>query len=282
MNEIRLLALDVDGTLAWRADEILPETRRALHALHDTGVEVVIATGRRYRTTRRAIEALGLDVAAVSLGGALVKERDGATLARQSFSSDALGRVVGRLKSHGLSPIGQRDGHAEGGADFVIDGGLPWNGWTSRYMEANQRFAEWSRDLAEAAREDVLVVGAFADRAPLAAVEAALHEAHPGAFQSVITPLPKDASSGGGHYLEVALSRVDKWSGLAPLVAERGLDASVVCTVGDQVNDLAMLRAAGVGVAMGNAPPEVQEAADWVTRPADENGIVDVVERILG
>ncbi len=67
-NKIRLLALDVDGTLAARTDEITPRTRAALHRAWEAGIEIVIATGRRYRSTRRVITALGLPVRAVVLG----------------------------------------------------------------------------------------------------------------------------------------------------------------------------------------------------------------------
>ena len=71
---IRLMAVDVDGTLAHRGDEVLPATRDALHRAHREGVEVVIATGRRYRTARRVVEALGLEVAVVSLVDVLPRQ----------------------------------------------------------------------------------------------------------------------------------------------------------------------------------------------------------------
>ena len=86
---IRLLALDIDGTLAWRGDEVLPATRAALHRAEERGLHVVIATGRRYRTTCRVIDALGLDVPAVVLGGALVKSGARETVHRAAIPADA-------------------------------------------------------------------------------------------------------------------------------------------------------------------------------------------------
>ena len=77
---IKMIALDLDGTLAIDNHQVSPATREALTALHDGGVEVVIATGRRYRTTRYVIENLGFDVFAVCNGGALIKHADTETL----------------------------------------------------------------------------------------------------------------------------------------------------------------------------------------------------------
>lgn len=277
----RLLALDLDGTLAWRGDEVLPDTRAALHRAADAGVHVVVATGRRYRTTRRVIDALGLRVPAVSLGGALVKDAEARTLHRVPFASPELRAVVGLLREEGLAPVGQRDS-GEGGADFVVDGAPVWNGWTARYVEANQAHMLWSRDLLEEEREDVLVVGAFGERADLERVERRVRERLGDACTTVVTPLPARSSSGGGCYLEVAEAAACKWQGLVRLAAHLGVAPEATCAVGDERNDLSMIRGAGLGVAMGNASPEVKSAADRVTGRHDEDGLVAVVEHILG
>ena len=81
-----MIALDLDGTLALQNHEVSPLTRDALDDLHHNGVEVVIATGRRYRTTRYVIENLGFDVFAVCNGGALVKAPDQSTVYNENFS----------------------------------------------------------------------------------------------------------------------------------------------------------------------------------------------------
>ncbi len=274
---IRLLALDVDGTLAQRGDEVSPATRRALHRAHEAGVEIVIATGRRYRTTRRAMASLGLELAAVSLGGALVKERDGRTLLRRALCAPDLREAAALFREQGLTPIGQRDGHADDGPDFVIDGALPWNPWTARYAEANREHLEWCRDLAVADRDDVIEVCGFGPEAEIAALVARVEERHPGRFSCQLMPLP----SREGFFAGVRPAGICKWSGLGRLLEDRGIDAGAVCAVGDERNDLSMVMAAGWGVAMGNAHGALREVADWVTGRHDEDGLVAVVERIL-
>ncbi|NIQ97686.1 MAG: HAD-IIB family hydrolase, partial [Desulfuromonadales bacterium] len=74
-----MIALDLDGTLALENHTVSPATRSALTELSLEGIEVVIATGRRYRTTRFVIDDLGLEVYAVCLGGALGKRPDTST-----------------------------------------------------------------------------------------------------------------------------------------------------------------------------------------------------------
>ena len=64
-------------------------------------------------------------------------------------------------------------------------------------------------------------------------------------------------------------------------MGDRGLGAADVCAVGDERNDLTMIAAAGLGVAMGNAHESLRDVADWTTGPADADGLVAVVERLL-
>ena len=82
--------------------------------------------------------------------------------------------------------------------------------------------------------------------------------------------------------IEFTCPGVDKGTGLASLASKLGLDISQAIAVGDADNDLAMLRAAGLGVAMGNASEEVQSCADEVTQTNDEDGVAQMIERVLG
>lgn len=278
---IRLLALDIDGTLAWRSDEISPATRQALHEAHARGLEVVIATGRRFRTAERVVANLGLPVATVSLGGALVRDADGSRLHCRTLSPDQFADVAALYREAGQTAVGQRDGHHDGGPDFVIDGALPWNGPTSRYAEHNREHCDWRRDLASERRDDVIELCGFGPAEELQAVARRVHECHPGRFEVLILELPPGSSTAGGSFLEVRPAGTCKWTGLEVLLARRGLGAGEVCAVGDERNDLSMVTRAAWGVAMANGHPELLAVADWVTGRHDEDGLVAVVERLL-
>jgi Cof subfamily protein (haloacid dehalogenase superfamily) len=279
VNGIRLLALDVDGTLVRRGDEIGPRTRKALARAHEAGLRVALATGRRWRRARSVARALELPVPVVCLGGALVKEEAGRTVDRQPFAASLLAAVVAAVHQAGASAVAHLEG-GDDGPDFVVEHRRAWNPWMSRYVTRNQAWTAWSRDLAADARDDVLVVGAFGPRAELEGAAAALREALAGRVAVTLTPLPPD---GGpvGFYLEVQPAHVSKWHGLQRLAAHLGVAEAAVCAVGDERNDLPMLRAAGLGVAMGNAPAEVRAAARLVIGRHDEDAVADLVERLL-
>jgi Cof subfamily protein (haloacid dehalogenase superfamily) len=274
---IRLMALDVDGTLAARGHEVTPATRGALGRARDAGLAIVIATGRRYRSTTRVIEALGFPVPAVCLGGSLVKDAGGETLTAHVFEPEAFQRIAGFLRERGHVVVGQLDGPLTGGSDFVIDGSVFWGRWASLYHERNAGFSQWRAHLTDEPRDDVLVIGTFGERDELFSLAQEIGLALPDRLFVNVVP----AFAEGGWYCEIVPAEISKWTGLTQLARKLGIPPDAICAVGDQRNDLPMIREAALGVAMGNAAQEVKEAADLVTGRHDEDGLVALVERIL-
>ena len=134
-NAIKMLALDLDGTLALDDHQISPATKRGLQQLHNNEeVEVVIATGRRYRSTRYVADNLDFDVSIVCNGGALVKNQQHQTLQSVTFTEDQVQHLIKLGRSVGLSLSGQRDSHALGGPDFYIDNAEVWNKQAQGYL----------------------------------------------------------------------------------------------------------------------------------------------------
>ena len=84
-----------------------------------------------------------------------------------------------------------------------------------------------------------------------------------------------------GYMCEVTAAGVTKWSAVERLAAAWGIEPSQICAVGDDVNDIPMIQAAGLGVAMGNALPEVKAAADRIAPSQDADGLVQVVQWLL-
>jgi hypothetical protein len=80
---------------------------------------------------------------------------------------------------------------------------------------------------------------------------------------------------------EVAPAGVTKWSGVSAVAAQWGIAPAEICAVGDDVNDLPMIRGAGLGIAMGNARPEVKAAADAIVGTHDGAGMQDVADLLL-
>ena len=81
---------------------------------------------------------------------------------------------------------------------------------------------------------------------------------------------------------EISPIGITKWSGIQHVAREWDIPAEEICAVGDDVNDLPMIEAAGLGIAMGNALPEVKAAADRVAPSHDEDGLAQAVDWLLG
>ncbi|HJN51414.1 MAG: HAD family hydrolase [Pseudomonadales bacterium] len=276
MHPIEILALDLDGALAVQDHEISAKTRAALTQISQQGIELVIATGRRYRTTRYVIENLGFPVHAVSNGGALIKHRDQSTLQQTCIATDELADMARLARANGHALIAQRDSHANGGADFIVDSGVQWNRPTRFYFEDNGDAAA-SRDYLDQENVDeYLVFGIFGTHEPLSTFCQLLHRMFAAQFHTVVVPF--DALN--TWYCEITQAHVTKWSGLTFLADMLKVTPHSICAVGDEINDLAMIRHAGVGVAMGNANPALQKEADWICGNHDEDGLLMVVDYI--
>ncbi len=269
---IALLAIDVDGTLVTESNQVLPETREAVHRAFDGGLAIVLATGRRYRTTQGAMGQLGLSLPVVCLGGALTKTAAGETVHSEPFAAGQVDGLLRLARRRGVPLILQRDSDGRGGPDFVVDSSVAWNEETEYYVSVGGEAARPDPAPDRTSYDDILVVGAFGGQEELAGLERDF--VAEGAFATVLVPSKRTP----GWYLETILGHVSKWTGLKRLAALSGIAESAVCAVGDAANDLAMIRGAGFGVAMGNASPDVKEAADWVTGSNDEGGLVPLLK----
>lgn len=273
---ISLLAIDVDGTLVTEDNRVLPETRAAVRRAHGEGLPLVLATGRRYRTTRQAMDQLSLNLPAVCLGGALTKSKAGHTIHSEPFTVGQVEQLLALARRRGQSLILQRDADGRGGPDFVVDADVEWNEPTRYYADVGGDSGRADSTPERSGHDDILVVGTFGDRDELRDLENDINDS--GDYATVLV----ESKRTPGWYLETILGHVDKWFGIRRFAASAGLDVSAVCTVGDAANDLPMIRGAAFGVAMGNADPVVKEAADWVTDSNENNGVASLVDRLLG
>jgi hypothetical protein len=280
-QRIRLLVLDVDGTVTTSRHEVADATCDAIGRLLAAGVRVMLATGRRYRDTLPVAGRLGLDLPLVTASGALVKHPVGhETLHRATFAAGALERVIATTIAAGYEPVLYTDSYAEG-FDFHcrrldVQAVEPGRG-LREYLDRNVGLAAVRPDLDRSPPAGVFAGFAMGDHREMVALEAALEEACPGqlSVHTLRSPRYRD------WLCEIAPVGVDKWSGVMAVARNLGVDAAEICAVGDDVNDLPMIRGAGLGVAMGNGRPEVIAAADRVVATNDAGGIVEVAETLL-
>ena len=281
-SQIRLLVLDVDGTITNSRHEIPEGTRAAVERVREAGIRVMIATGRRYRDTLPIAAALGLDAPLVTASGALVKTpRSHATIHRAEFAAGAIERVVAEIVAAGHEPVLYTDSYAEG-FDFHCRGcdlppaGEPGQG-LQEYLARNARLARLQPDLHEALPPGVFAGFAMGAKGDMLALQATLEAVCPEQLSVHVIRSPRYRD----WLCEIAPAGVTKWSGVMAVAREWGFAAAEICAVGDDVNDLPMVRAAGLGIAMGNAVAEVQGAADRVVGTSDATGIAEVAGLLL-
>jgi hydroxymethylpyrimidine pyrophosphatase-like HAD family hydrolase len=249
---IELVVTDLDGTLSDPAENIHPRAAAAFRAMVAGGVPVVVATGRRPRSTRWVLDPAGLAGPAIMLDGAVGRDlRDGRTFHRAAFTPEAARRVLGTFLAASLEPCL----FVEHPTAELLVGSRPA---THPGHLARNRAWTAEADLARVVEtEPVLtftVVGG--DAATLLEVAMAV-----GAAGSVsVTP---DLVYGGST-LQVRPGGISKWSGVVAFCRDRGLDPERVLAVGDGANDVELLAAAKVACVVDGGHSSALALADHV------------------
>jgi len=269
-----LLAIDIDGTLVNSRDELTPATREALIRAGSAGVHVVLATGRRYSRSLHLVEPLGIDVPLVTASGALVKDPiDHRTLYQAEFDGNVLREVLTITKRAGYESILCADTYTEG-FDFYIENMDVAGPELREYLTLNPDCGRLWPDMADNPPPGIFTGFAMGTKQQMLELDAELNRRLPDQLYTHVLRSPRYV----GFMCELAPAGVTKWSGILRLAQQWGIEKQKVCAVGDDVNDIPMIRAAGLGVAMGNALPPVKQSADRIAPGHDDDGLVTVVE----
>jgi hydroxymethylpyrimidine pyrophosphatase-like HAD family hydrolase len=268
----RLLALDIDGTLLRSDKTIAPRTLTALEEARRGGVRVVLITGRRHPAARRIVEQLGFDLDLVLHNGALIVE-NGAVLRCLPLSRDLALRAVAIGRACEADPVLHCGLAGEG--RLMIEGIAPSNTLLVYYLDRSH--------------PDVTSVPAFAD----ALIEDPIQVMFGGAILAMSRLHDRLAAELGPAvrihrtiypatdvlFLDVLRAGVGKAEALAFLQRRWGVDADATLAIGDNWNDHEMLEAAGLGLVMGNADPEMLRLGLGVLPTNDEDGVAVAIER---
>ncbi len=270
----RLLMLDIDGTLLDERGQITPRTRRAIQAAIDVGITVTLATARRYASAALFAADLGLKAPLVTYDGALICEYPSS----EAWHTDLLPAMLGQaavdiIAQHNLQPVVQ---YLRPDGEWMLTG--PESGdtpWVTTYFTIFSAHLE-RRPLHQLCTEaiDPLRVVAFGPTERLASIANALR---PLPCQLYLNP----QGSYNSAELSIMSPTVSKGNALSVLSSRLQLAISETAAIGDSFNDLSMLRQAGLGIAMGQAPPEVRAAARAITQPNSADGVALAIERYL-
>ena len=283
----RILALDVDGTLLDPDGTLRPRTAAAVARAARAGIRPVLCTGRRYRRARPVTELLGLDAPIVCNSGAIVKDpANHGTLWRADFDP-ALAAAVRALFHTFDQPAVVFTDRTPADADFRVPafptGRREFDDFVSRNRSARRDRPRVG--LARAGRPwrgrphgepwfHACAIGSYEE---MCAFERSAHERIDGRIQTFVLRTSRYL----GTMCELLRVDASKWIALLHLAELWGIGPHEICAVGDDANDIPMIRHAGLGVAMGHAHADVQIAADMVTGRHDEDGVAMLVDEVL-
>ena len=273
----KLLAIDLDGTLLDHKGEANDEDVTAIKKLKARGIKVTILTGRLFSGTRPSAELLGIDgPVGCADGSHVVNVKDNKTLLHRGIRGRAADRLRESLDRNDLVAfLFAEDAivHDERGAEY-----LPYvRTWSTdlRYAHRVTEHALWD------SREGMTAVVALGREASIGRTVADIQRDETEAMQVAMFPFRRE----GEHWGMVARAAGGtKATALAWMAAHYGISVSETVCVGDWLNDLPMLQAAGRSFAMGQSPAEVKQAATDVLERGIESGggIAEAIARAFG
>ena len=254
--------------------QVLSEAlRRAVAA----GLHVVLCTGRRYRTAVPIAEELGLPLPLICHSGALVKDTaTHRTLFAQAMAPEVLRLLLGALGDFGLAPMVYTDTfHTQ--TDFYLQREAPLTPYHMDYLLKNNGWYRFVESLDGGLPAPAIQVCTFGELAELQRIRPLLRERLAGRTTCHLLSSAKYL----GNFLEFQNGAASKWAALSDILAANGIPPDEVVAVGDDENDISMLRSAGLGIAMGNAAYAVKSAAHVVAPSNDEDGVARVIGKLL-
>lgn len=274
-QEIKLIAIDIDGTLLTPDLKITPRTRTAILAAQQAGIIVTLATSRRYIGAHAIATELGLELPLIVYDGALIVHHPSRTILHsQPLSVSVSARAIEIFRRYDVQPVIQPCESEQCILEEVWIGPAENDqAELATYISiSGDRLCRMTYEQLYSIQINPLRVVAFASEA---AIETLIPEI------SLLDCSWHTIASGSYACAELSIMHphCSKASGVAALATHYQIPMSQVMALGDNNNDIEMLQAVGWGVAMGQASARVQAAAKAVTTTNLEDGVARAIER---
>jgi Cof subfamily protein (haloacid dehalogenase superfamily) len=270
-GEIKLLVVDIDGTIAGRSNDIREPVKQAIFAAKSRGVKVAVATGRMYRSALRFHREIGSTLPLICYQGAWIQ--DPAT--QKMLRHLPLGKEIAlQVLEHFQEP------HLRSllSINFYINDRL----YVPEFTPATQIYAERSgieHTVIKDLRRDI--PGEPTKVLALCETPEVLDDLLI-SMRQIYTPAELYLTRSVSTFFEATHPLANKGNAVQYLAEEiLGLQAENVMAIGDNFNDVEMISYAGLGVAMGNAPDGVKAVANWVAPDVEEDGVAAAIEQFV-
>lgn len=273
---IRLIALDIDGTLLNSRFEVSPANQAAIVEATHRGAEVAIVTGRRYDFALPVARQIAAPITMIVSNGALVRTNEGLTCLRHLLAKDTARQVIQATKDWRSATAVVFDRPM---ANQVILEAIDWSDpIRGGYYTRNRDYIGEASPLESCLTEDPVQVMFTGQVASMRAAEQLLQTLPYRSSFSLHTTVyeSKDFSM-----IDVLHPAVSKGASLAEWAGLRGIARDEILAIGDNHNDLEMLSFAGVPVVMGNCVPVLKEQGWHITCSNDEDGVAAAIDRFV-
>jgi len=273
---IRLLAIDIDGTLLDPQFQVSPANLAALTRAHQAGVEIVLVTGRRHQFALPIAQSLGFDLWLISSNGAVTRSLRGELFHRDLLPAATARDLIAQMEPFRGNLVLTFD--REGKGALALERADELTSHIQRWVENNLQYIEFVVPIERALDTDPIQAMFCGTIARMQVAEERLRTAH---LADRITVLKTRYDARDLVIVDVLNQGCSKGHALERWAGHRGLVREQVMAIGDNYNDIEMLEFAGVPVIMGNARQDLKQNGWRVTLPNDQSGVAAAVEEVL-
>lgn len=266
---IKLVVLDIDGTIAGAANQVNPEVVETIQRVQAQGIAVALATGRMFQSALRFHEQIQSPLPLIAYNGALTQCPRSREVFRQWPLPPAIALgILEHFERPGLRE--QLEVHCYHDDRLFVREITPE---TECYMARSGAKAEAIGDLRPIIERGTVKLLAISPHTDL--IQALIQE-----LRQQYAPQDVHLTQSTEIYFEITHPQANKGLAVQHLAEDiLGLQAENVLAIGDNFNDIEMIKYAGIGVAMGNAPAPIQAIADWVTDDVEADGVKQALEK---
>jgi len=275
-HPIRLIAVDLDGTLLNSKVELSTENRDALNRAHEAGIEIVLGTGRRHDFALPIAKSLEFDLWLFSSNGAVTRSTRDETFHRDLLPKETAIRLAQAMRRYRNYMVLTFDRPAMGA--IVCENHEELYGVIQRWMDKNADFIEYISPIELALTEDP-IQAMFCG--PIELMNQAQEDLNATGFREDMTVLRTQYDFRDLCIVDILNAGCSKGHALERWAQHRGLERSEVMAIGDNYNDVEMLTFAGHPVIMGNACAELKLNGWTETLHHDEHGVAAAIEQVL-
>lgn len=277
MSPVRLIAIDIDGTLLDSNFQVSARNLAMLRRANSLGVEIALATGRRHTFALPVARALGFDLALISSNGAVTKASDGTLFYRDPLPMTAALELVSHMTEFRRNLVITFDGEEAG--SLLLETLDELNGSIKKWLEKNSQYLRFVHPIENGLTSDPIQAMFCGPVQRMMAAQKQLKKNV--GLLTRITALKTQYDERDLCMLDILNKGCTKGAALKRWAAYRGYAATEIMAIGDNYNDIEMLEFAGHPYIMGNASEELRDRGWNTTLGNNENGVANAVEAAL-